>query len=307
MLEPLALRPGTRMPTYWSDGVSSLTDVLDGEADAQIDAIRTYLSLGEALPLPPGVLVDRADYLVVPAERPACVSAFWDGLSARVLAVGFPERVHLAFDLDGVRLALVWRGAFLDATGTWRGRAGQLAQPAGEDVIELPPGPALAWLAAPDAAWPEVGGKPAGWRMRGQVRDAGGRPSFRYRGRRAPDDPAGEVRVEEALRPVLAAGGAVLVRSFAFESTEPAACDGLLLRAAFARRIEADVGADEDAAGDAEGAAAGFRTSDGLYLRVSGAATRVRHGPLGDELLVDVASAARTPDGQRALAVELVW
>lgn len=47
--------PGTKMPTVFPDGRSLLDNVLDGNPDAQADAMWAYLSLGPKLPLPVGV------------------------------------------------------------------------------------------------------------------------------------------------------------------------------------------------------------------------------------------------------------
>jgi cbb3-type cytochrome oxidase cytochrome c subunit len=53
--QPQRLQPGTRMPTVFPEGKSLLEKVLDGRADAQADALWSYLSLGPSLPLPAGV------------------------------------------------------------------------------------------------------------------------------------------------------------------------------------------------------------------------------------------------------------
>ena len=47
--------PGTKMPTVFPEGRSLLDKVLNGNADAQADAMWAYLSLGPKLPLPPGL------------------------------------------------------------------------------------------------------------------------------------------------------------------------------------------------------------------------------------------------------------
>ncbi len=128
VLAPTRHRPGTRMPPAWLD---------DGpQACAEVDAIRVLTSLGDAAPLPPGV--DQATGLVlVPAERPILHGAFLKGLSARCIAVGSPLRTHYAFDVEHAALAWLWRGDFVDAKGTWSGRAGELLEPLGKDHVVL--------------------------------------------------------------------------------------------------------------------------------------------------------------------------
>ena len=52
MRNPLGIDPQTKMPMYFEEGKSPLTEVLDGEAEKQIDAIWQYLRLGQRMPLP---------------------------------------------------------------------------------------------------------------------------------------------------------------------------------------------------------------------------------------------------------------
>jgi mono/diheme cytochrome c family protein len=49
---PLSVDPQTKMPTYFEDGRSPITDVLEGDAERQIQAIWEYLRLGERMPAP---------------------------------------------------------------------------------------------------------------------------------------------------------------------------------------------------------------------------------------------------------------
>lgn len=218
MRNPHQFRKQTRMPVFWNeDGVSGLTKFGDGQADVQIPALWAYLSLGMSAPLPEGLVIDGDNDLLIPTDRPLYFGTFLQGLSARVLTVGFPERVHLAFDEHNVRLAKIWRGDFMRTSGTWNGRAGQLEQPAGTDVLDLPPGPPFAL--PPDWAehrnqwdWPTATGKEAGWRMLGHRRDTHGNPTFRYRWN--------ALEVEEHLYPVLTAKGTVIRREFTLTSPE---------------------------------------------------------------------------------------
>ncbi len=50
---PASIDPQTKMPLYFDGGKSQLTDILDGDAEKQIDALWQYLRLGEKMP-PPG-------------------------------------------------------------------------------------------------------------------------------------------------------------------------------------------------------------------------------------------------------------
>ncbi len=50
---PLAVEPGSKMPVFFRDGRSQLVEVLDGDADRQIEAIWQYLLQGEKIRPPP--------------------------------------------------------------------------------------------------------------------------------------------------------------------------------------------------------------------------------------------------------------
>jgi hypothetical protein len=110
------------------------------------------------------------------------------------MAVGTPEHTHYAYDLSRGRLAWLWRGAFLDADGTWSGRAGKLLQPLGDDWVVLDK----------DCTFAPVGGGGtqavlAGWEVAPD-----GLPVFHWR--------LGLALIDDAARPRLQAGGSVLVR-----------------------------------------------------------------------------------------------
>ena len=220
LLDPIAINMNTRMPTFWTDGKSPVTAHFDGDPLRQIDAIWTYLSLESSMPLPEGLVAHESEYELDAARRPTLVSVFAKGLSPRTLFVGYPERMHVAFDVEHSRLALAWRGRFFNARGTWHGRAGELEEPWGEDVLELPSGPPFARLTDAAAPWPSEAGRTAGYRVLGRRFDAERRPVFRYA--------YGAIEIEERVVPTLGEDGGSLVREFALRSPEPV--DGLYFR-----------------------------------------------------------------------------
>ncbi len=190
---PQETSPGTRMPPYWIPGRVDFPDVLAGDTDRQVEAIRVFLSLEGKGPPPHGLEYDKMKYDLVPKEEPIVFGAFMKGLSARVMAVGHPEEVHFAFDAHNIRLARMWRGGFINSEGTWHDRAGKLESPDSADVLTLPPGSPLARLSDPSDPWPELFGREAGFRMRGVKRDELRRPIFLYR--------YGDLMIEESLTP----------------------------------------------------------------------------------------------------------
>jgi hypothetical protein len=132
------------------------------------------------------------------------------GLSGRVVAVGYPDRVSVAYDMENVRLGKAWRGDFINVKGTWVGRAGSLESPAGTDVIDFPPGLPVAIIDQRDSKWPDDPVRDQGWRYRGHRRDAQRKPIFRISG-------PGGVEMTELVVPLVAADGVHLRRIFRFE------------------------------------------------------------------------------------------
>ena len=182
LLKPTELRKNTRMPSLWLRGIE--------QDRVEVDAIRTWMSLGEGAPLPKGIVVDAESLVLEPIERPILHGAFLKGVSARCIAVGTPARTHYAYDLVKPRLAWIWRGAFLDARGTWHGRAGKLVTPLGKD-----------WKVIEDFA---IDGE-AERQLLGQRRTKGGYPVLRVA--------CGDASYQDQTAPRLAAGGSELVRT----------------------------------------------------------------------------------------------
>jgi hypothetical protein len=127
----------------------------------------------------------------VPGDRPKLHGAFLRDVSARTLSVGTSDRTHFAFDLEQPRLVWLWRGEFLDAQGTWSGRAGQLLKPRGLD-----------WIVLQDLVVQD--GAPR--RLLGQRIAQDGFPALRVA--------AGDVEYEDEARPRLTEKGSEVVRTF---------------------------------------------------------------------------------------------
>lgn len=218
LLNPLAFKRETRMPSFWPDGKSPIKDVAGGDTDRQIDAIWTYLALGKSMPLPEGVLIESVvGEELIPMGEPIVHRTFMNGVGPRSILVGFPERVHVAFDANAMRLAKIWRGRFFDGSGVSSGRTDRFLDPLGDDVLDLPAGPALAFLEKGDSPWPaaEMNDRNLGGRFRGYRLESSNRqPAFRYE--------LDDVSVEERIEPVLRAGGASVARHFELRAGVPA-------------------------------------------------------------------------------------
>ncbi|MEQ8763855.1 MAG: c-type cytochrome [Planctomycetota bacterium] len=207
--DPARFKPGTRMPRYFTEGKSLLTSILDGDAEAQADALWAYFTLGEFAPLPPG-LEPRGTTALVVGDRPRIFRTFLRDAGSRGIAVGYPIGIHFAFDANAVRLAESWMGDFLDASGAWNGRGGQVSGGQGTQIWKAPPGPPLVIGDPPKPdEWPEATGSDAGYEFKGYRLDEAGVPTFRY----AIATETGEVFVEERFEPA-ERSGAWLMRSF---------------------------------------------------------------------------------------------
>ncbi|HJT36407.1 MAG TPA: family 16 glycoside hydrolase [Pirellulales bacterium] len=175
---PSAYRPGTRMPSGFINGRSTITSVYDGDPGRQIAAIWTYLTDGDKAGIPDGLIADLIE--LKPETRPIIYRNFIDGLTPRGIAVGYPEKAHLAWDANQLCLALAWHGRFIDASRHWTGRGDGFQRPLGDHVVRVEQTAPLAVLDSPDAAWPTQPPKERGYHFRGYRLDAEGRPTFSY-------------------------------------------------------------------------------------------------------------------------------
>ncbi len=175
--DPSLIRPGTRMPSFFIAGRSAFTQFLGGRAEDQIRAIWSYLSQGELLPLPDG-LIDPGGLILKVTDEPVVFRTFMEAAGVRAIACGFPEQVHCAFDADACRVTLVWTGPFLSAQGAWAARGGSETNP------EQP-----RWKAHDAPLFrPIQRDAPFEPAFEGYQLDGEGRPVFRYRLRGGPTE-----------------------------------------------------------------------------------------------------------------------
>ena len=181
LFNPAQLKSRTRMPTFFPNGRSGVKTILDGDVEQQIQAMWSYLNDIDGQPLPEKLVTSKVhNFELVPNDRPLILRTFMKTAGPHAIAVGFPHRLHIAFDAEAVRVAQAWRGRFLDAHGTWFDRFTPPAMPLSKDVVTFPPGMPFALLDSPGAKWPAGVGEQAGYRFGGYRLDAGGIPSFLY-------------------------------------------------------------------------------------------------------------------------------
>lgn len=234
---PQQFRPGTRMPASWPDGKTFYPAILDGTAAGQIEAVWRYLAGSKPRP-PVGSGTNPIE--LVPTDRPIIYRNFIEGAGPRAIGVGYPEKVSLAWDADRMRLALVWRGAFIDAGRHWTGRGQGFQPPLGDAVFSPDAAAAVAVLESAESPWPAVQGSLADDGRRGDVRfggytlDVAGQPTFTWS--------RGDMRISERIEPVRSAetaaqGGKMVVRRTVRLTGRPAAGEAWF-RAGLATKVE---------------------------------------------------------------------
>ncbi|MCC9608170.1 hypothetical protein LOC68_01335 [Blastopirellula sp. JC732] len=176
--DPPAYRPGTRMPTAWPNGKSVMKNILDGKTDQQLEAIWVFLSDGRNAAKPFGLggqpieLVSYGDAIMY--------RNFIEGAGPRAIGVGYAEHGNLAIDANEMRLAMIWQGAFMDASKHWVGRGPGFQPPLGDNVYKFASGPDFFALASETDDWPQGDAKPLGIAFKGYRLDDIRRPTFHY-------------------------------------------------------------------------------------------------------------------------------
>ena len=175
--------------------------------------------------------------LVVTSE-PIVYRNFIAGAGNRGIGVGYPGGVNIAWNAETMNLAVVWRGAFIDAARHWTDRGGGAQSPLGYDVFHplSDTAPAFAVLASPDAEWPQPAKNQrlTDFQWKGYELDAKRYPTFSYEWR--------GVKIAERYDPEgdSASGSGKLIRSFHLTGPIP---PGAMLRIASGGSIQPSEGA----------------------------------------------------------------
>ena len=116
--------------------------------------------------------------------EPVIYRNFIAGAGNRGIGVGYPGGINIAWSAESMNLALVWRGAFIDAGRHWTSRGGGHQPPLGYDVLQ-PTGevtPALYATEKSSADWPvwDKTKRYDGFEWKGYSLDARRSPVFRY-------------------------------------------------------------------------------------------------------------------------------
>lgn len=278
--EPQKIRPGTRMPAIYLEGKSPFAGIFAGSGLAQTEAMWLYLKDGASAAVPLGM--GAKSIPLVPTDGAIIYRNFVAGAGARAIAVGYPEKAHLAFDGNELRLAMIWHGAFIDAAKHWTERGSGWQGPLGDNVLRLHGGAPFAVLAKGDAPWPAEPAKKLGWRLKGYRLAKDDRPTFLY----AMDG----LSVEDFPNPVPMGKDhdPHLRRTLLVSATKR--IENVYYRAAVGERVEEMTG--------------GWYRVDAWKIKVSSAAKPVVRKAGGrSELLVPVTFA----EGKAKVVVEYAW
>jgi len=282
MLNPPAFRPGTRMPAAWPGGQTVLPKVLEGDTPKQIRSTWAYLSDGASAQSPVGMVEAKIELL--PIDEPIVYRNFIEGAGPRAIAVGFPQKVNYAWDANHMRLALIWQGAFIDASIHWLGRGSGFQKPLGEPVAQLPSDAPLAILESASATWPattDARNKDPHYKFVGYRLDDKRVPTFRYT--------FGGATVDDLSLPKVDGEIVTLVRTLSFSAARPV--EGLHFLAAAGTKIEAE---DKD----------WYVVGDKLRIRIDSASSPIlRKNKNRQELLVPV----KLDSGKGEVRLEYEW
>ena len=185
MLNPARFHPNTVMPTAWPNGHVFKKEILGGDAKKQIESLWIYLADRQRAKNPVG-LSRKSPELRVTDQTLICRGRGNAGY--RGIAVGYPNRISLAFDSVEMNLRLLWKGEFATVNnGSFSAR--------GSNRIEFPQGIPFHRLKSMDADWPYkrktdyLFPQDHGYQFRGYYLDKQQRPTFMYT--------YGKIKIEE--------------------------------------------------------------------------------------------------------------
>jgi DNA-binding transcriptional LysR family regulator len=134
------------MPTAFPEGKATVRDVYEGDPSKQLAALWSWLKDADKAGLPEGLVGNVIE--LRPDARPVIYRNFIEGLSARGIAVGYPERANLAWDANKLSLT---QPAVSNALQRLREALGDdLMKRSGQEMSPTPRALAL-WPAVRDA------------------------------------------------------------------------------------------------------------------------------------------------------------
>lgn len=147
---------------------------------------------------------------------------FIDRAGPRAIGVGYAGGVNLAFDANVMRLAIIWRGQFMNGQRHWTGRGQGFQPPAGDDVFYFPNGAPFAKLESVSSSWPPDETRASAIKFGGYRFDDKQRPSFMYY--------MGKTKITDFSKPSGSESNPVLIREISIEQNGEN-LEGLVFRA----------------------------------------------------------------------------
>ncbi len=179
LLSPTDFSPSTLMPPFWNGDESPLPEILEGDVGQQIEALWIYASEGYSLGTPKGVRREPMQLLATEDEA-VMLRRSYPGVGKRGIGVGYPGNVNLVFDADGLGLAMVWQGGFIDPSGVFLSQGHGTARPLARRPVRFRKGPEIMPLASLQSPWPAVDGAKKNRAFKGYTLDSSRQPIFRY-------------------------------------------------------------------------------------------------------------------------------
>jgi len=174
LIHPNLLRPGTIMPSFWPNGISTQSHILNGDTHLQIASIWAYLN--HITEYPEGYPPPRNKFELIPEDRPIVFRTFIEASGHYAIAVGDPLNIHYAYDSEKCAPTFIWKGRFLDAYNTWFNRFAPLESPLGEIIQKLAPQALI--CATPGKSWPVATPLELGYQYKGYRINAEHYPIF---------------------------------------------------------------------------------------------------------------------------------
>ncbi|TWU15642.1 c-type cytochrome [Allorhodopirellula heiligendammensis] len=225
VMNPAAIKNRTRMPTFFPEGKSQVPHVLGGNASKQIASMWDYLEHSDRLGIPPKIEAERSkNYQLTPTDHPLMLRTFMNGVGMHAIAVGFPSGENFAMDAQEARLAIGWRGEFLDARSTWFERFSPPIDPLGTEPQPLDTGPSFFKINPVSGTPVAVLAEFLGYQL-----DSDRVPTFRYR--------CGGYRIEDRIVPAISGG---LRRQIHLHSDQANATEKLLFRIIHGTQVTQD-------------------------------------------------------------------
>lgn len=152
-------------------------------ADFDITPLSKWLHPGWKTGAKPRKNAETTGMPLVVTNEPVVYRNFIAGAGTRGIGVGYPGGFNIAWSAETMNLALVWRGAFIDAARHWNSRGGGYQPPLGYDVVK-PAGDGMVPLAIPQPGepWPVIaeGQRDGAFAWKGYRLDARRSPVFHY-------------------------------------------------------------------------------------------------------------------------------